>query len=108
MTPLTNSYVFSSDDDADEDGGVVQRDGTLQVNDPVPKPLRDLQRPNGPGRPLPPTPDDAESDTMRRAGAMQRMDSSPGMGVRPQVMPDLLPQQSSGGSPVTGTVTVLL
>ena len=54
--------------------------GTLQVNDPVPKPLRDLQRPNGPGRPLPPTPDDdGNSDTMRRAsGAMQRMDSSPG------------------------------
>jgi len=25
-----------------------------------------------------------------------------GMAVRPQVMPDLLPQQSSGGSPVTG------
>ena len=55
--------------------------GTLQVNDPVPKPLRDLQRPNGPGRPLPPTPDDdGNSDTMRRAsGAMQRMDSSPGI-----------------------------
>lgn len=94
----------SSDEDGDDDGGVVQRDGTLQVNDPVPKPLRDLQRPNGPGRPLPPTPDDdGNSDTMRRAsGAMQRMDSSPGMAVRPQVMPDLLPQQSSGGSPVTG------
>lgn len=37
---------------------------------------------------------------MRRAGAMQRMDSSPGLGGRPQVMPDLLPQQPSGGSPV--------
>ena len=95
----------SSDDDAEEGNGVMLRDGTLQVNDPVPKPLRDLQRANGPGRPLPPTPDDdGGSDTMRRAsaGAMQRMDSSPGMGGRPQVMPDLLPQQSSGGSPVTG------
>ena len=70
----------SSDEDGEEDGGVVQRDGTLQVNDPVPKPLRDLQRPNGPGRPLPPTPDDdGNSDTMRRtSGAIQRMDSSPG------------------------------
>ena len=31
---------------------------------------------------------------------MQRMDSSPGLGGRPQVMPDLLPQQPTGGSPV--------
>lgn len=33
----------SSDDD-EEDEGVLQRDGTLQVNDPVPQPLRELQR----------------------------------------------------------------
>ena len=86
----------SSDDDEDVVG---QRDGTLQVNDPVPKPLRDLQR-QGPKRPLPPTPDDDGSgDTMRRAG-MQRMDSSPGLGGRPQNMPDLLPNQPTGGSPV--------
>ena len=89
----------SSDDDEEEDE-VLQRDGTLQVNDPVPRPLKDLQR-KGPGRPLPPTPDeDGSNDTMRRAGAMQRMDSSPGLGNRPQVMPDLLSHQPSGGSPV--------
>ena len=61
----------------------MQKDGTLQVNDPVPKPLRELQQRKGPGRPLPPTPDD--DDTMRRAASgsqlatgIQRMDSSPG------------------------------
>ncbi len=66
----------------DEDE-VVQKDGTLQVNDPVPKPLRELQQRKGPGRPLPPTPDD--DDTMRRAASgsqlaagIQRIDSSPG------------------------------
>lgn len=104
----------SSDDDEDDDE-LVQKDGTLQVNDPVPKPLRELQQRKGPGRPLPPTPDD--DDTMRRAasgsqltsGGIQRMDSSPGLANRGglasagggpgQVMPDLLPQQSSGIAP---------
>ena len=111
----------SSDDDEDEDE-VLQKDGTLQVNDPVPKPLRELQQRKGPGRPLPPTPDD--DDTMRRAasgsqlaGGIQRMDSSPGLannrsglsavgggaGSSGQVMPDLLPQQSSGVVPPSGT-----
>ena len=62
--------VEDEDDSSDEDGDEVgQRDGTLQVNDPVPKPLRDLQR-QGPKRPLPPTPDDDGSgDTMRRNAA---------------------------------------
>jgi hypothetical protein len=108
----------TSDDD-DDDDEVVQKDGTLQVNDPVPKPLRELQQRKGPGRPLPPTPDD--DDTMRRAASgsqlssgMQRMDSSPGLannrsglssagGGAGQVMPDLLPQQSSGVTPSSGT-----
>ena len=106
----------SSDDDED-DVELVQKDGTLQVNDPVPKPLRELQQRKGPGRPLPPTPDD--DDTMRRAaaagsaGGMQRMDSNPGLANNRggglssavgagQVMPDLLPQQSSGVTPTTG------
>jgi len=98
IPPPVEDEDDSSDEDEDEVG---QRDGTLQVNDPVPKPLRDLQR-QGPKRPLPPTPDDDGSgDTMRRnAAGMQRMDSSPGLGGRPQVMPDLLPQQPTGGSPV--------
>ena len=94
--PMVEDEDDSSDDDDEENGEVVH--GTLQVNDPVPKPLRDLQQRKGPGRPLPPTPDDeAQSDTMRRAGAAE---SSPGMGRPPQVMPDLLPQQPTGGSPV--------
>lgn len=100
--PMVEDEDDSSDDDEEEE--VVQRDGTLQVNDPVPKPLRELQQRKGPGRPLPPTPDDdGSSDTMRRVAAMQRMDSSPGLGGgRPQVMPDLLPQQQpSGGSPMS-------
>ena len=93
-----------STDEEDEDE-VAQRDGTLQVNDPVPKPLKDLQgQRKGPGRPLPPTPDDdGSSDTLRRqqqAAMLQRMDSSPGLGARPSVMPDLLPQPPQGGSPV--------
>ena len=93
--PMVEDEDDSSSDD-EENGEVVH--GTLQVNDPVPKPLRDLQQRKGPGRPLPPTPDDeAQSDTMRRAGAAE---SSPGMGRPPQVMPDLLPQQPTGGSPV--------
>jgi len=87
----------------------------VQVNDPVPKPLRELQQRKGPGRPLPPTPDD--DDTMRRAGSVQlssgiqRMDSSPGLANRSgpgannsQVMPDLLPQQSSGVTPTSGGI----
>lgn len=93
--------LVEDDDSSDEDeDAVVQKDGTLQVNDPVPKPLRDLQRrAGGPGRPLPPTPDD-DNDTVRR---MQRMDSSPG-GLQQGrglasggVMPDLLPQQPMSG-----------
>jgi TRAF2/NCK-interacting kinase len=95
--PTVEDEDLSSDDDEDDDN--AQRDGTLQVNDPVPKPLRDLRK--GPGRPLPPTPDD-DSDTMRRAAAMQVLDSSPGLSGRPQVMPDLLPQQPTGGSPSSG------
>ncbi len=88
-----------------------------QVNDPVPKPLRELQQRKGPGRPLPPTPDD--DDTMRRAGSgaqlssgIQRLDSSPGLANNrgapgansSQVMPDLLPQQSSGVTPTSGGI----
>ena len=66
IPPPVEDEDDSSDEDEDEVG---QRDGTLQVNDPVPKPLRDLQR-QGPKRPLPPTPDDDGSgDTMRRNAA---------------------------------------
>ena len=89
----------SSDDDED---AVLQRDGTLQVNDPVSRPLRELgggpggaQARKGPGRPLPPTPDDDNSDSMRRASQGHRMEAAQARGG---VMPDLLPQQSSGGS----------
>ena len=86
----------SSDDDED---AVMQRDGTLQVNDPVSRPLRELgaggQARKGPGRPLPPTPDDDNSDSMRRASQGHRMEAAQARGG---VMPDLLPQQSSGGS----------
>ena len=113
--PMVEDDDTSDDDDDDDE--VVQKDGTLQVNDPVPKPLRELQQRKGPGRPLPPTPDD--DDTMRRAaaagsaGGMQRMDSNPGLANNRggglsssvgagQVMPDLLPQQSSGVTPTTG------
>ena len=95
------------DDSSDEDDeeGVNPRDGTLQVNDPVPKPLKELRRTGGgPGRPLPPTPDDdgsrEQGDTMRRAGSsqMHRMDSSPGLQHQGgRVMPDLLPPQSTSG-----------
>ena len=90
---------------SDDDERQVQRDGTLQVNDPVPKPLRELNQ-KGPGRPLPPTPDD--DDTIRRANATAAQGHSPALannrasGVQPsgsnnssQVMPDLLPQQST-------------
>ena len=91
----------SSDDDED---AVVQRDGTLQVNDPVSRPLRELgpgggggaQARRGPGRPLPPTPDDDNSDSLRRASQGHRMEAV--QANRGGVMPDLLPQQSSGGS----------
>ena len=87
----------SSDDDED---AVLQRDGTLQVNDPVSRPLRELsgggaQARKGPGRPLPPTPDDDNSDSMRRASQGHRMEAAQARGG---VMPDLLPQQSGGGS----------
>ncbi|CAB4066795.1 Nik-related protein kinase,Serine/threonine-protein kinase 25,Myosin-IIIb,Serine/threonine-protein kinase cst-1,Germinal center kinase 1,Serine/threonine-protein kinase 10-A,Serine/threonine-protein kinase svkA,Mitogen-activated protein kinase kinase kinase kinase 2,Serine/threonine-protein kinase 26,Mitogen-activated protein kinase kinase kinase kinase 3,Serine/threonine-protein kinase dst2,Serine/threonine-protein kinase hippo,Serine/threonine-protein kinase 3,Serine/threonine-protein kinase 10,Serine/th len=71
--------LVEDDDSSDDDDQPVQRDGTLQVNDPVPKPLRELQR-KAPGRPLPPTPDDENC---------QNRD------INAQVMPDLLPQQSS-------------
>ena len=98
-------HLFISDED--DDGQIVQKDGTLQVNDPVPKPLRELNR-KGPGRPLPPTPDD--DDTIRRANAagIQVQGHSPalannrasglqasGSNNSSQVMPDLLPQQSN-------------
>ena len=69
----------SSDDDED---AVLQRDGTLQVNDPVSRPLRELgpgaQARKGPGRPLPPTPDDDNSDSMRRASQGHRMEAAQG------------------------------
>ena len=93
----------SSDDDEDEDGDLNPRDGTLQVNDPNPKPLRELQARKGPlGRPLPPTPDDGggggqDGDTMRRAGQMNRLDSQHGM----RVMPDLLPTSSGPNTPLS-------
>merc|ERR550539_229450 len=96
--------------DEDDDGQGVQKDGTLQVNDPNPKPLRELNR-KGPGRPLPPTPDD--DDTIRRANAAAAQGHSPALannrvsGIQQpgsnntsQVMPDLLPQQSN--SPQSG------
>merc|ERR1712077_116982 len=62
--------------DEDDDGQAVQKDGTLQVNDPNPKPLRELNR-KGPGRPLPPTPDD--DDTIRRANAAAAQGHSPAL-----------------------------
>ena len=101
--PQPPPMVEDDDDSSDDEGQLVQKDGTLQVNDPVPKPLRDLRR--GPGRPLPPTPDD--DDTLRRASNNQNQ--SPGgnlansralLGNQGQVMPDLLPQQSSPGAAV--------
>ncbi len=87
--PLVDEEADSSDEDDEEDDeeeeeGVVMKDGTLQVNDPVPKPLHELRK--GPGRPLPPTPDDDGSNDAHRGGA------SGG------VMPDLLPQSSSGAA----------
>ena len=79
----------------------MQKDGTLQVNDPVPKPLRELQQRKGPGRPLPPTPDD--DDTMRRAASgsqlatgIQRMDSSPGNKTCFSIITQPLNQESPG------------
>ena len=67
--------------------------------------MRELNQ-KGPGRPLPPTPDD--DDTIRRANASAAQGHSPALannrasGVQPpgsnnssQVMPDLLPQQST-------------
>ena len=88
----------SSDDDEDE-GLVLQKDGTLQVNDPVPKPLRELRKSNiGPGRPLPPTPDD-DDDSMRRAAQQQQQQHRGG------VMPDLLPrpqEEATRSSPHAG------
>lgn len=88
------------DDDSSDEDDILQGDGTLPVNDPVPKPLRELQR-KGPGRPLPPTPDDDGSDTMRRAASSSSaLGASPASSSRsPQVMPDLLPQVPTGGSP---------
>ena len=72
--------------------------------------MRELNR-KGPGRPLPPTPDD--DDTIRRANAAVAQGHSPalannrGSGLQQpgsnntsQVMPDLLPQQSN--SPQSG------
>ena len=103
---------IGSSSDEDDDGQGVQKDGTLQVNDPNPKPLRELNR-KGPGRPLPPTPDD--DDTIRRSNAAAAQGHSPALAnnrgsvLQPgsnntsQVMPDLLPQQSS--SPQQSGVT---
>jgi hypothetical protein len=95
----------SSDDD--EEGAVVQKDGTLQVNDPVSRPLRELGSSaaqaaarKGPGRPLPPTPDDDNSDSLRRAQQGLRMDAAAAHGQRGGVMPDLL-QPSTGSGPNT-------
>ena len=109
MTALINYHsiipINSFFSDEDEDGQGVRKDGTLQVNDPNPKPLRELNR-KGPGRPLPPTPDD--DDTIRRTNAAAAQGHSPalannrGSGIQQlgsnntsQVMPDLLPQQSN-------------
>jgi len=92
--PLVEDEDSSDDDEEDEEeeGGLVLRDGTLQVNDPVPKPLRELR--TGPGRPLPPTPDDdnvgGERDSLRAAP-----------GARGGVMPDLLPQSSGPNTPLS-------
>lgn len=103
--PHLDEDEVGSSSDEDEDGQGVRKDGTLQVNDPNPKPLRELNR-KGPGRPLPPTPDD--DDTIRRTNAAAAQGHSPalannrGSGIQQlgsnntsQVMPDLLPQQSN-------------
>ena len=94
---LDNDGDIDDDSSDDDEEGVLQKDGTLQVNDPVPKPLRDLQRKGGaigPGRPLPPTPDDAgQDDSLRRAAAQQHQ-ARAGAGVMPDLLPR--PQETSG------------
>ena len=76
-----------------------------------PKPLRDLNRMSGsglsapakgPSRPLPPTPDD--DDTMR-GGASGQNSSPAAPHPHRQVMPDLLPQHSTGNSGPSTPVT---
>ena len=122
------------DDSSDEDE-VILRDGTIPANDrygPLyipgsssqfswltitsvictrnPKPLRDLNRMSGsglsapakgPSRPLPPTPDD--DDTMRGASGQNSSPAAPH--PHRQVMPDLLPQHSTGNSGPSTPVT---
>ncbi len=99
---LGNRPLVEDDSSDDDEGLVLQKDGTLQVNDPVSRPLRELggNVRKGPGRPLPPTPDDDNnSDSMRRASQGHRMDVA--AAPRGGVMPDLLPQQSTGSGPNT-------
>ncbi|XP_076356503.1 serine/threonine-protein kinase mig-15-like isoform X1 [Tachypleus tridentatus] len=136
----TASVVYSDSDEDEDDDGQVQNDGTLLASDP-PRPLPPdgynndtlktfvvheessiIQAPN---RPLPPTPDDDESNDgtllVRRSererdrpgdgfgrGFMQRLESSqssPGnianIGGRSSgVLPDLLPQNNQFQSQV--------
>ncbi|XP_034238185.1 serine/threonine-protein kinase mig-15 isoform X6 [Thrips palmi] len=120
--------LLESDSDDDEDIGRVRSDGTLLASDP-PKPLPEFPyRPDehgahapkpapsssgAPNRPLPPTPDEEESgertlvmirNREERRGEFHRMDSSPGQLSTPgsrtsSVLPDLLTQTSSPGTP---------
>ncbi|XP_076323585.1 serine/threonine-protein kinase mig-15-like isoform X2 [Tachypleus tridentatus] len=136
--PTTSITYSDSDDDDDDEDGQVQNDGTLLASDP-PRPLppdgynndalktfvvpEESSSSQAPNRPLPPTPDDEESndgtllirrgererDRIERGTPfpgeglgrpyMQRMESSqssPGnIGGRSSgVLPDLLPQNS--------------
>ncbi len=92
--PLVEDEVDTSDedeDDEDDEEGLVMRDGTLQVNDPVPKPLHELRK--GPGRPLPPTPDDDGAAGGGGSDSLRGGSRGPG-----GVMPDLLPQSSGAAA----------
>lgn len=92
------------DDSSDDDDQLIMRDGTIPANDRNPKPLRELHRVSasglppvakGPSRPLPPTPDD--DDSIRGQNApLPPPNNAPIVPMNRSVMPDLLPQHSTG------------